>query len=86
LVVEIMSTKLEVAFLVKAEYVRGYLNNKYPQFTHIECEPTDKKAKWKSYLMNDFFKDTFCSRCGVKLQCKCSPFKVSEANTGDCKH
>lgn len=77
---------------MEAEFVKGAINNRYPAYMHIFCfavSPVAKKkgfARWKSYMMNNFFRDVRCSHCNELLQCKCSIYKVSEAITGECKH
>ncbi len=52
---------------------------------HVECYAV-QNVHWPEFMMNNFFAGVSCSRCGVKLRCKCNPYKVSEPETGECKH
>lgn len=76
-----------------AEYVRAVVGKySYENPMHLECFVANlatHKITLKSateLMMNKFFNDKLCCYCGVKLQCSCSPYKVSDPTTGKCSH
>ena len=70
-----------------AEFVYGHNLNRFPKYFHKECFEKAGELKWKTqFMMDAFFKDIRCTYCGVKLQCTCKPWRISEPETGECKH
>jgi len=69
-------------------YIKARVDGKYPAQMHEECyyKTYPNGAGWKTMVMNGFFRGSTCSRCGTVLMCKCSKFKVSQPETGECKH
>jgi hypothetical protein len=79
---------LVLQIVMEAEFVMGHLDSRWPKYFHPECAASYGRfgRNLRQYMMNNFFRGVTCSRCGVKLQCKCNPYRISEAETGDCKH
>lgn len=74
---------------MEPEYIRARQHTTtYDRFMHNECYVPLKEGKgiWPEIMANNYLRDKTCNKCGVKLQCSCSPYKVSEPKTGNCPH